>query len=138
MPTAPGLLRRLAIIVYDGLVLVGVLFVATAVLLPLNGGEAFTAEQWYFPLYLVGVCFAYYAGFWVHGGQTLGLKAWGCRVVALSGGAVTWRQALLRFCCAVLSWGCLGAGFWMVLWQRQRLAWHDLASGTRLVRFPAR
>lgn len=136
--TPPGLPRRLAIVFYDALVLLGVLFFATALLLPLNSGQAFSADQWYFTLYLVCVCFGYYAGFWVYGGQTLGLKAWGCRVVDKHGGPITWRQALVRFVCAALSWALLGGGFWMVLWQRQGLAWHDLVSGTRLVRVPAR
>ena len=38
-----------------------------------------------------------------------------------------------RLLAALLSWGLLGLGFLWVLVDRNRLAWHDHLSGTRLV-----
>jgi len=35
----------------------------------LNGGRAFTAQQFFFSLYLLLVSFCFYAWFWTHGGQ---------------------------------------------------------------------
>ena len=106
MPPLAGLPRRLAAIVYDGLLLIGVLVGATALALGLVaviiGGEAFKAHNPlagnpFFQTYLFLVCFFFYGGFWTHGGQTLGMRAWRLRVQRRGGGGVSWWQALLRF-----------------------------------------
>lgn len=128
----PGLIRRLAAIVYDSLLLFGVLILAAVPLLAIPGGlrQAPTvrlAEQGY----LLGVCFVYFGWFWTHGGQTLGMKSWRLRLVTASG-TVTWGQCARRFAAAALSWACAGLGFAWVLLDRDRLAWHDRLSGTRL------
>ena len=44
--SAPGFLRRLAAQLYDLLLLIALLFFATALLLPFTAGEAFTAQQY--------------------------------------------------------------------------------------------
>ncbi|MGZ5049848.1 MAG: RDD family protein [Methylobacter sp.] len=110
--------------------LIAVLFVATALLLPLNGGSAFTSGQFYFPLYLLLVSFFFYAWFWTHGGQTLGLRAWKIKVLTQDMKPISWRQALIRFIAAILSWGALGLGFLWILIDKDRLSWHDRLSKT--------
>ncbi|MFU8788096.1 MAG: RDD family protein [Methylobacter sp.] len=125
-------MRRLAVILYDILLLIALLFVATALLLPLNAGEAFTAQQFYFPLYLLLVSFFFYAWFWTHGGQTLGLRAWKLKVLTLDRQPVSWKQAALRFIFALFSWLCFGLGFWWVLIDKDRRSWHDRLSKTAL------
>jgi uncharacterized RDD family membrane protein YckC len=128
----PGLLRVLAVIVYDFLLLIAVLFLATAILLPLNGGEAFTNHKIVYSLYLLAVSFCFYGWFWTHGGQTLGLRAWKIKVLNDVHGVIGWRQAFIRFAVALLSWGSLGLGFlWIVIDKNQR-SWHDMASNTGL------
>jgi uncharacterized RDD family membrane protein YckC len=128
----PSFLRRLTAIIYDLLLLIALLFVATALLLPLNGGEAFTAQQFFFPLYLLLVSFFFYAWFWTHGGQTLGLRAWNMKVLTLDKKPINWKQALLRFITAIVSWGFFGLGFWWVLIDKNRRSWHDNLSKTAL------
>jgi len=123
-------LRRLVAVLYDSLLLLAVLFFATAMLLPLNHGAAFTPDQFFYPAYLLLVSFAFYGWFWTHGGQTLGLRAWKIAVLSEDGRPITWRQAALRFVCALLSWGCLGLGFWWILIDQDRKAWHDRLSKT--------
>jgi len=120
----------MAAILYDSLLLLAVLFFATALLLPLNRGEAFTPDQLYYPLYLLLVSFVFYGWFWTHGGQTLGLRAWKIAILSEDGQPVSWRQAGLRFVCALLSWGCLGLGFFWILIDKDRKAWHDRLSKT--------
>ena len=128
----PGLLRVLAVIVYDFLLLIAVLFLATAILLPFNGGEAFTNHKIFYSLYLLAVSFFFYGWFWTHGGQTLGLRAWKTRVLNSEHGVISWQQAFIRFIVALLSWGSLGLGFlWIVIDKNQR-SWHDMASKTEL------
>jgi len=128
----PGFLRRLTAILYDFLLLIAVLFVATALLLPLNAGKAFTAQQFFFPLYLLLVSFFFYAWFWTHGGQTLGLRAWNIKVLTLDRKPISWKQALLRFLVAILSWGFFGLGFLWILIDKNRRSWHDHLSKTAL------
>jgi uncharacterized RDD family membrane protein YckC len=128
----PGLLRHLAAIIYDLLLLVAVLFFATAILLPFNGGEAFSHQQITYPLYLLTVSFCFYGWFWTHGGQTLGLKAWKIRLLNNTYQFISWRQAFIRFFVSILSWGILGLGFLWPLVDKNQRSWHDIASKTGL------
>jgi uncharacterized RDD family membrane protein YckC len=128
----PGFFRRLAATFYDLLLLIAVLFVATAILLPLNGGEAFTNQQFFFPVYLLLVSFLFYAWFWTHGGQTLGLRAWKIRALTFDMKPISWKQALLRFIAAIPSWGFFGLGFLWILIDKNQRSWHDHLSKTAL------
>ena len=101
-----GLPCRLAAIVYDGLLLLGVLVGATALALGLAvaafGSEAVRLHNPltgnpFFRTYLLLVCFFFYGGFWTHGGQTLGMRAWRLRLQRRDGQGISWWQALLRF-----------------------------------------
>ncbi|CAA9891957.1 putative RDD family membrane protein YckC [Candidatus Methylobacter favarea] len=130
--SAPGFLRRLAAVFYDLLLLIALFFIATALLLPFNAGQAFTASHFFYPLYLLGVSFFFYAWFWTHGGQTLGLRAWKIKVLTLDRKPVSWKQALLRFAAALISWVFFGLGFLWVLIDKNKLSWHDHLSRTAL------
>jgi len=132
-PKAPGFLRRLAAAGYDLFLLLAVLFLATAVALPFNAGQAFASGQLFYPLYLLSISFGFYGWFWTHGGQTLGMRAWKIKVCTLEGQAPGWRQAGIRFCASLLSWACLGLGFFLCLFDKNRQGWHDYLSKTRLV-----
>lgn len=131
---APGLLRRLAAMFYDGLVLAAVLMVAGALWVAAHRAAAAPGDL-LFRLYLVAVTALFFAAFWTRG-ETLGLRAWQLRLVGPGGQPPGWGRALLRFGAAILSWLPLGLGFLWVLVDRDRLAWHDRLSGTRLVRRP--
>lgn len=118
---------------YDGLVLFAVLFAATVVVLPLNRGQAFAPHNVAYTIYLLAVSFVYFGWFWTHGGQTLGMRAWGVRLVGQSEDRVSWRQSLVRYLTALVSLAPLGLGFLWAVFDRESRAWHDHASGTRLV-----
>ena len=104
--------RRLAAIVYDGLLLAGVLVVASglamgAMALVSGSGESARAGSALgahpvFRAWLLLVCLLFYGGFWVHGGQTLGLRAWRLRLQRCGGGGISWLQAVRRFACGGL------------------------------------
>ena len=133
----PGLLRRLGAMAYDALLLLAILMMLSYPYVWFTGGvkPGFLIRTAY-QLYLLAICFLYYAGFWVRGGQTLGLRTWRLKLVRDDGGPITWAIALKRFASALLSWLCLGLGFLWILYDRDKLAWHDRLSGTRLVRLP--
>lgn len=71
---------------------------------------------------------------WRRGGQTLGMRPWRLRVVAIDGGQVPWRCLLIRYAVGTVSLLVCGLGFWWAWVDRDRLTWHDRASGTRMVR----
>lgn len=129
--SAPGLLRRLAACLYDALVLTAVemgaagLWVAAVRHAVEPGDVAFQA-------YLLAVAAVFFCGFWRRG-ETLGMRAWRLRVEGPDGRPPGWGRALGRFAAAILSWAAFGLGFLWVLVDRDRRAWHDRLSGTRLV-----
>ena len=100
---ATGLLRRLAALVYDGLLLLAVLFLGTLALLPLTGGEAITPVTQglgvYFAYrgYLALLALGYFGLSWTRSGQTLGMMAWRIRLATATGGAIGWRTAAMRY-----------------------------------------
>lgn len=138
--TAPapraGLWRRLAALLYDALLIFSLLFAATALWLVFTGGEAVTTGNILFQLYLGTVTILFYGWCWTHGGQTLGMKAWRLQLRALDGRPIGWPQALRRCGAGVLSWAALGLGYLWVLFDRDRLTWHDRLSGTEVVVVP--
>ncbi len=136
-PKMSGLIRRLAAILYDVLVFAAVLLVATLpFVLIARGAPTSQVGQFLFRLYLLAVSFLYFGWFWVHGGQTLGMRAWRLRLINGSGGRISWRQALLRFLGAILSWVPVGAGYLWIVIDHDKRAWHDRISGTRMIVLP--
>lgn len=136
---APGLLRRLAAILYDSLLVAAVLFLsAVPVVIVLDGPPETALAKSLFRLYLATVVFVFFAGFWTHGGQTLGMRSWRLKLVRADGGPVGWLEALKRYLAAWLSLAPLGMGWWWMLLDRDKLTWHDRLSGTRLVLLPKR
>jgi uncharacterized RDD family membrane protein YckC len=133
----PGLLRRLGAMAYDILLLLALLMMLSYPYVWLTGGaKPGLLVKTLYQLYLLAICFLFYGGFWVRGGQTLGMRSWHIKLVRSDGGPVSWTDALKRFVFALLSLLCLGLGFLWVLYDRDKLAWHDRLSGTRLVRLP--
>ncbi|HSN16645.1 MAG TPA: RDD family protein [Gammaproteobacteria bacterium] len=133
--------RRLAAACYDALVLAAVFFIGAALAMMVSRG-AITPDhplaELLFRLYLLALGFAFFGGFWVRNGQTLGMLAWRVKVVQTgSGTKITWSQALVRYLAAYLSWLPLGLGFWWSLWDKDQRTWHDRLSGTQLVSAPS-
>lgn len=131
-----GLLRRLAAMLYDGLLLIALFMLAGFLALFATGGDAVPAGSFWFQSSLVLVAMLFLCGFWLHGGQTLGLRAWRLRVESADGGPVDARQALLRFAAALLALAPAGLGLLWLLVDPERRAWHDRLSGTRVVLLP--
>ena len=134
-PTLPsaGLLRRIGALVYDLLLLLAALMVVTALATLVTGGEALYPAPWWYQLLLVATWALFWCGFWVHGGQTLGMKAWHIRVRTADGRPLGWREAGLRLLAAVPAMAPAGVGLWWLLFDSDRLAWHDRLSRTRVV-----
>lgn len=125
-----GLVRQLAAMLYDAMLIFAVLFFAGAIALLFNAGEAIESSLW-FKLYLLLTVFTYYAWFWQKSGQTLGMRAWKIRIVTETGANPGWLTSYCRLFLALLSWSCFGLGY---LWRLFRpWTWHDRLSGTRII-----
>ncbi len=133
----PGLARRLAALLYDLILLFGMLLLAaTLVIVPASAlsGTAVWLAGWprvLFQFYLVAVGYGFFAYFWVHGGQTLGMRAWRFRLLRDDGQPLSLGDAGRR-----LLWSSLLPGPLGLLWvpfDSRGLAPHDHLSHTRPV-----
>lgn len=132
-----GFGRRIAALVYDALILVGVFLIFTTATWAVRGGREIPPGTPWFQAALLAVAAAFFGWFWTHGGQTVGMLAWKIRVVRADGGPLRWRDALARFAAAIVALAPLGLGLLWALVDPERLAWHDRLSGTRIVRAQA-
>ena len=99
----PSLWLRFAAMVYELVLLFGVVFIVSYALLsalrwtyPLTDGR-----RWVLQAVLFVVIGAYFAWCWSRGGQTLAMKSWGLRVVDADGGRLSLARAALRY---LLAW----------------------------------
>ena len=128
----PGILRRLASMLYESLLLAAVLFIAAFVFTAVFHSPLPPILRFAFQLYLLLVMATYFIGYWLHGGQTLPMKTWHLRIVSTDGQPLGLKQACLRFLFALIGVG-LGFGILWALFDRERLFWHDRMAGTKVV-----
>lgn len=122
---------------YDLFPAFGLWFLVAAIFVALRG-DAITGGAWglaeFAALWLVTG--AYAVASWRRGGQTLGMRPWRLKVVTSDGGPAPLPALCVRYVVASVSLLALGLGFWWALFDRDRLTWHDRASGTRVIRLP--
>ena len=128
-----SLLRRIASIFYDCLLLISVLFFATLLILPLIGQGAIGSGNIVYNFYLLTLSYLYFCWQWVTGGQTLGMRSWHVYVINEASSHPNWKEASLRFLFAIVSWVLLGTGFIWALFDKNKSALHDRLSKTHIV-----
>ncbi|EJN07821.1 RDD family protein [Herbaspirillum sp. YR522] len=160
--TTPSLRRRLSSMLYESMLLFGVLFMSGWLFSTLLQQRHALYLRHAMEAWLFVVLATYFIWFWTHGGQTLAMKTWRFRLVGADGAPVSRWRAALRF---LLAWlwilpglalaSTLHQGQWMlilvpavnlllwaatVLLDPQRQFLHDRLAGTRLIdaRPPAR
>lgn len=153
--TTPSLRRRLSSMLYESMLLFGVLFMSGWLFSTLLQQRHALYLRHAMEAWLFLVLAVYFIWFWTHGGQTLAMKTWRFRLVGTDGHPVGLWRAALRY---LLAWlwilpglalaSVVGGQGWMLLlvpaanvalWalairldpQRQFL--HDRIAGTRLV-----
>lgn len=83
------------------------------------------------------VALLYFPFFWARGGQTLGMKPFGLRVVRdRDGSRIGWGTALLRLLGLYVAGSVLYLGFIWIFIDKRRRGWHDLIAGTVVVKQP--
>ena len=132
-----GLLRRVAAMSYDALLVAALLFMATVPFIAVRGGEPVeTGDNLPYQFVLALVVFVFFVGFWSRSGRTLGMQSWRLQLETEDGEIPSAATASLRFFAAILSLLPCGLGFLWQLWDAEQLTWHDRISKTRLVYYP--
>jgi uncharacterized RDD family membrane protein YckC len=149
-PQPASLKRRIAALVYDAMLVLGIWMLLTFAYVMATNDRV--PPDYAFAL-LLGSAVVFCSYFWVAHGRTLGMQAWHLRLQAKDGGRVTLTQALARF--TVLFPGVLllqagdfvrpvvifallyfQAAYLWALFNPARATWADLVSQTRMVRIP--
>jgi len=150
----PGLWRRMACWLYEGLLLFGVVFLAGYLFSTLSQSRNAMDNRHPLQAFVFVIFGIYFVWFWARG-QTLAMKTWHIRIVDRQGKAITQSRALARY---ALSWVWFlpplialspfqlnGAEStviiigWVIVWallsrfHPQRQFWHDAWAGTRLI-----
>lgn len=156
--SVPSILRRVATIPYEGLLLLALLLIASFPIAGLKGYTLNGIPHLIYQLYLLLITAGYFGWLWTHGGQTLPMKTWRFKVVNRNGAPLIIVEALKRFAITVVFFAPAAAGLvllffparvnlaitmWMFLpmiatiwWAKfdhERQFLHDRLSGTMLV-----
>ena len=132
----PSVPRRLASGLYDLLLVVALVLIATFPFLAIFGDSTHGWRRSVLQAWVLLVAASYFVGFWSHGGQTLPMKTWRIRLVRADGAGVGLWRAIHRYVIAALGFLALGLGFWWALVDRDRQFLHDRLAGTALVDVP--
>ena len=119
---------------YDALILLGLLILAAAIALPFGGAQKVAFHDFWYTLWLLLICFMYLGICWRYGGMTVGMRAWRLKLISANERDISWPRCLLRFSVGLVSLATFGLGiFWALIDSRNR-GWHDLAAQTLLIR----
>jgi uncharacterized RDD family membrane protein YckC len=142
---APSLLRILAAMIYDSLLLAaisiayGAIVVALRVLI-LGKPELGQRIMWdslsgsIICLGWLAVLVFFYVYFWHRFGQTLAMKTWRFKMVdAHTNQLASYKQCVIRSVAAMLSFLLLGFGYWCKFFHPQQRMLHDVLSNTKLI-----
>lgn len=98
---APSIRRRLACMLYESVLLFGVVMTAGYLYSSLTQQRHALEGSTGLQLFLFIVLGIYFAGFWSRSGQTLAMKTWHIRLQTVSGGVLSKLRAFARY---VASW----------------------------------
>lgn len=140
----PPLLRRLAAMLYDTLLVIPFIGVtvaaATAVemwLLNAGDGDYYRMHPQLVQALSVACVIVFFTAFWRKGGQTLGMQAWRVKLLDdVTGEVPGTGRCVLRCLAALISLAPAGLGYWWCLVDKRKRYWHDYLSGTHLVLLP--
>jgi uncharacterized RDD family membrane protein YckC len=151
----PSVRRRLAALLYEAVILFGIVFFAGYLFGTLTQQRNGLVHRDLLAGWIALVVGLYFVWFWTHGGQTLPMKTWRLRLVDGHGRTVRPMRAVVRYVAAWLWFlpplalhqllqlslpATLGAaGVWFALWAAaarlhgERQFPHDRLAGTRIV-----
>jgi uncharacterized RDD family membrane protein YckC len=131
----PTIKRRLTTMIYEGVLLFGVIAIAGllfSIIFQQRNALYLRHALQYWLFFVVG---AYFIWFWIHSGQTLPMKTWRIRLVTVDNHTLSFKHAVARYFLAWL-WFLPGLAIAWALAayvhpSRQFL--HDRIAGTKLI-----
>ncbi|MES2947839.1 MAG: RDD family protein [Pseudomonadota bacterium] len=151
----PGLWRRMACWLYEGMLMFAVAFFATWLFSTIGQMRSGMDPRRLLLIFFLFVIFGiYFTWFWSKG-QTLAMKTWNIRVVGHDGKTISQLRAFGRYCLSLLwflpplitlstfpssggEMAVITTG-WVIVWallsrfHPQGQFWHDALAGTRLI-----
>ncbi|MCC6706212.1 MAG: RDD family protein [Gammaproteobacteria bacterium] len=124
--------RRMMAVLYDAIAVFTVVYFLSFIPV-VAAGRIIEPGNPFMSAYVVAVVYGYFVLCWTRG-RTLGMQAW--KLVILAQAAErrpTLAEASLRFLGAAASFALGGAGYLAALFDRDKRAWHDRWSHTRLL-----
>jgi uncharacterized RDD family membrane protein YckC len=141
-----SLMRRLAAIVYDSLLVIALLMLTTGLYMyasaEIMGSEHYrevadsgaTIGDPLLTITLFLTLYGFFGYFWTKSGQTLGMQAWNIRIQNVDDSSITWLQALARLLGCFASLIAFGLGYAWILIDENRRSWQCMLSRTCVVR----
>lgn len=156
--STPGFWRRIVCLIYEFLLLLAVLFIASFIFHLIFSDTQAAYFKPLFQFYLLVIMGCYFIWFWTHGGQTLAMQTWKMRLVAADGSGLTKKQAITRYLFTLIgilffviidqlipfkfityyqlifiSIFLFGSGFLWAVFDRDHQFLHDRLAGTRII-----
>ncbi|MFL2840432.1 MAG: RDD family protein [Pseudohongiellaceae bacterium] len=140
-----SLWRRLAAIAYDSIVILAIWIIVGFIVLSAFGidqvqvvkNDRVIIAPYYQITLLSSILlstYLFFAWFWTHSGQTLGMQAWKLRVQNPDASAISYKQSLIRCIITPISLLLLGAGYFYMFFNANKQTLPDLLSRSNVVK----
>ncbi|MBN4053621.1 RDD family protein [Haliea sp. AH-315-K21] len=139
-----ALWRRISAMIYDSIVIIAIWIVIAFVVLSAFGidqaqmveNDRVVMDPYYRITLLSSMllsAYLFFAWFWTHSGQTLGMQAWKLRVQNADASAISYKQSLIRCVIAPFSFVLFGAGYLYMFFNAEKQTLPDLLSHSVVV-----
>ena len=134
-------LKRIVASIYDGLLLLSVIFVLGYLSIYISNGLNWELPEdpsqpilpgWYALLLISFSSWGFFSLFWIRGNKTLGMAVWKIEIYSIEGNKITLTQTFKRFFCNLIIVLMLGIPLLQIYFTKEKVAFNDLVSGTRL------
>ena len=130
-----GFFKRVFSLIYDSLVVIGIMLSLSLLLVLINGGSTeenkFASLIQFLIITFSGPCF--YTYFWLaNNGQTLGMQAWKIQLISQKKD-LSVALCLLRCFVSIISFLILGMGYFLILIHKENRSLSDLLTDTQII-----
>ena len=130
-----GFFKRVFSLIYDSLVVIGIMLSLSLLLVLINGGSTeenkFASLIQFLIITFSGPCF--YTYFWLsNNGQTLGMQAWKIQLISNKNG-LSVKDCLYRCVISVISFLIFGIGYFLILFRKDNKSLADLLTKTQII-----
>tara|TARA_B100000029_G_scaffold501919_1_gene576276 strand:+ start:11 stop:421 length:411 start_codon:yes stop_codon:yes gene_type:complete len=126
-------LKRILSLFYDSIIVIGLIFTFSLLLVVINGGAKETSSTINFLQRLIMILTGpiFYCYFWTkNDGQTLGMQAWKIKVLKNDNTNLSINDSLKR---CLLSF-FLFPGYLWIIFDKKKRSWADIVSDTKIIK----